>query len=589
MYSNSITLISTPVETNIGNSRDTSFEKMIKERTKGRGVDFVLNSLSEEKLLASVRCLGRGGIFLEIGKFDFMNNSNLGMAVFQNEITFRSVFADNLPYRPDMRSIIHKHIEKDLLNGIIQPLKSTVFNVDEIEKAFRYLGTGRHMGKVMLQFRATEDSRESLPIHVTKFVSFDSNSVYVVVGALGGFGLELTDWMVIRGARLLILSSRRGVANSYQTYRKKLWESYGCKVIVDCNDITTEAGCQNLLINASAYGHVGGIFNLAMVLQDGIFENQSKQKFAECMAPKAGATKYLDIHSRRLCPQLQYFVVFSSASCGRGNPGQTNYGMANSVMERIIEQRAEQGRPAKAIQWGAIGEVGFFAEMTQNKLDVEVAGTLQQRLASCLDALDALLTNDDPIVSTMVVAQKKVASAVSAVGNVLNVMGLTDIKKVPKRSTLVELGMDSLMAVEIKQILEREFDVILSTTDLRSLTFEKLIEISDSKGSKICAGDRELDVSAQINKPSNVLGLVVENIDHVDFNSETIVQLSSAADKEGSIVLIPGIEGLVVGGLRDLGRKISSRNVYALNAQKYGNIQKLQELVSSIYEVSRFT
>lgn len=49
--------------------------------------------------------------------------------------------------------------------------------------------------------------------------------------------------------------------------------------------------------------------------------------------------------------------MFSSVSCGRGNGGQTNYGMANSVMERICEQRRNDGLPAVAIQWGVIGDV----------------------------------------------------------------------------------------------------------------------------------------------------------------------------------------------------------------------------------------
>lgn len=98
---------------------------------------------------------------------------------------------------------------------------------------------------------------------------------------------------------------------------------------------------------------IGGIFNLAVALRDGIFENQNVNYFCESMAPKADATKHLDEISRKLCPELQYFVVFSSVSCGRGNAGQSNYGMANSVMERIIEQRSLMGLPAKAIQWGA--------------------------------------------------------------------------------------------------------------------------------------------------------------------------------------------------------------------------------------------
>lgn len=135
-------------EENIGNSRDCSFEQMIMRRTKGRGVNFVLNSLSDDKLLASVRCLSRGGTFLEIGKFDIMNNSSLGMSAFEREITFRAVFADNLIDMPDERKIIYELIDKDIRTGVIQPLHSTVFHVNEIEHAYRFMSTGKHVGKV---------------------------------------------------------------------------------------------------------------------------------------------------------------------------------------------------------------------------------------------------------------------------------------------------------------------------------------------------------------------------------------------------------------------------------------------------------
>jgi NADPH:quinone reductase-like Zn-dependent oxidoreductase len=69
---------------NIGNSRDTSFEQLIMLETDGRGVDLILNSLSEEKLQASLRCLATGGRFLEIGKFDLANNNPLGRIHFVN-------------------------------------------------------------------------------------------------------------------------------------------------------------------------------------------------------------------------------------------------------------------------------------------------------------------------------------------------------------------------------------------------------------------------------------------------------------------------------------------------------------------------
>jgi len=78
-------------------------------------------------------------------------------------------------------------------------------------------------------------------------------------------------------------------------------------------------------------------------------ENQSAGDFSAVAAPKVAGTMNLDKASRSLCPQLDYFVAFSSVSCGRGNAGQANYGLANSVMERICEARQAAGLPAVSI------------------------------------------------------------------------------------------------------------------------------------------------------------------------------------------------------------------------------------------------
>ncbi|XP_070073185.1 fatty acid synthase-like isoform X3 [Drosophila takahashii] len=139
-------------ESNIGNSRDTSFELMVQRETNGKGVDFVLNSLSEEKLLASVRCLGKSGRFLEIGKFDMANDNKIGLGSFLKEITFHAVLADSLLVAPD-EDIWHLKalIDSDISNGIIQPLPVKVFPAHEIEQAFRHLIGGKHIGKVVIQ------------------------------------------------------------------------------------------------------------------------------------------------------------------------------------------------------------------------------------------------------------------------------------------------------------------------------------------------------------------------------------------------------------------------------------------------------
>lgn len=89
-------------------------------------------------------------------------------------------------------------------------------------------------------------------------------------------------------------------------------------------------------------GPLGGVFHLAMVLRDCLFENQNIQNFKDAAEAKYWGTLNLDDATRDTCKDsLRWFVVFSSITAGRGNAGQTNYGWSNSTMERIIEQRRE--------------------------------------------------------------------------------------------------------------------------------------------------------------------------------------------------------------------------------------------------------
>lgn len=210
-------------ESRIGNSRDTSFYDMVMLETDGAGVDYVLNSLSEEKLLISLNCLGQDGHFIEIGKYDIMNDSKIGMGVFKNNITFHVVMVDQLLKKgvEADRKLLHDLIQKDVDRGIIIPLKSTVFKATEIEQAFRFLASAKHMGKVLLEVRENDFDRLSTAVSMVPRVYCQPDLTYVIPGGLGGFGLELADWLILRGCRNLVLSSSRGISKSYQEYRIK--------------------------------------------------------------------------------------------------------------------------------------------------------------------------------------------------------------------------------------------------------------------------------------------------------------------------------------------------------------------------------
>ncbi len=209
------------------------------------------------------------------------------------------------------------------------------------------------------------------------------------------------------------------------------------EIVISKSDITAKSGCKELLNGSLKLGPIGGIFNLAVHLADSILDNQTAETFAQCMAPKALATHYLDELSRKMCPDLHYFVVFSSVSCGIGNAGQSNYGMANSVMERIIEKRHRDDLPAKAIQWGPIGDVGIAYESLfknlSNQFDFEIAGAIPQSISNCLGKLDVLVTTSDPIVSSMVLKERtsEKESQLSVVDKIMRILNLKSMKAIP--------------------------------------------------------------------------------------------------------------------------------------------------------------
>ena len=159
--------------------------------------------------------------------------------------------------------------------------------------------------------------------------------------------MELAEWLVDRGARSLILCSRAGIRTAYQ--RKKinyLEQFFDANISISKLNIMDEKECEQLVKQINK--PLGGLFHLAAVLQDSLFENLTEEAFEQVVNIKYLGTKYLDTYTRIHCKDtLEYFVVFSSISCGRGNAGQSNYGFANSIMERLCEQRQRDGLPGK--------------------------------------------------------------------------------------------------------------------------------------------------------------------------------------------------------------------------------------------------
>ncbi|GLH12917.1 Uncharacterized protein GBIM_17572 [Gryllus bimaculatus] len=517
----------------IGSTRDASFEQLIMRRTDGRGVDLVLNSLSGELLFAGLRCLAPRGRFLEMGAVD---------------------------------------MQKDTDIGAIKPLTRHIFQQNEVEKAFRFMAGAKHIGKVLIQMRPEEQTTTVVPkllplearlrFFCNKEMSYIICALLVTTISLPTSSTRtgtskvidtsktekgaMNDKEVRRGAKNLVLTSRRGVVTGYQVRKLHFWRRDGCHVEIFTGDAATLEGAEQLLQRSASLGPVAAIFNLAVVLQDGLFENQTEEKFQESFRSKATTTKMLDKMSRVLCPRLQHFVVFSSVSCGRGNAGQTTYGMANSVMERVVRARQADGLPATAIQWGAVGDVGLLADSRDNAEQIEIGGTLPQRISSCLEVMDDFLCLPYPVLSSLVLAEKKHARQMNDPASfVASIMGFKDKKKVSSNVPLADLGLDSMMGAEIQQGLEREFGITLTPLEIRDITFSQLEKLSGNIGS-----NEELPKPTTKKEavPLNIIKQYSPVLKDEDILSFKIIKLPSLISEKSNnqlpVLLFGGIEGI---------------------------------------------
>ncbi|XP_053202438.1 fatty acid synthase-like [Panonychus citri] len=365
-------------------------------------------------------------------------------------------------------------------------------------KAFRSMASSKHSGKVLIKIKheirdeyssTTKTSKvvdkilstKSIPLSIAAPV-FYSSKAYIIVGGFGGFGLELASWLVKKGVRQLVLNSRSGPKSSYHKLSLERLESLGANVIISTQDLTNEQDCCSLFESLSPYP-IGGIFNCALVLSDALISDQNAETYEKVCSSKVKITKNLDKLTRSLAPvDCDYFMVFSSVACGRGNPGQSNYGLANSYMESICQERFKHGLHGLAIQWGYVGDVGFVVEKIGVNI-VSVRGTAAQRIHSCFSVLERALIYPSPVVSSWIRAiDRKSVALVSRdiISSISHILGIKDINSFDPNVTLGELGMDSLMAIEVQQVLEKQYSISMNSKEIRALTIIKLKELSNS-------------------------------------------------------------------------------------------------------------
>jgi len=218
------------------------------------------------------------------------------------------------------------------------------------EEQIALRGDGRHVPRVV---------RGRLePIRAHAF-TLRADASYLITGGLGGLGLELSRWLVEKGARHLVLVGRRGPGEEALRAIRALEEA-GARVEYARADAASRGDLERVLSTLEGrLPPLRGVVHAAGVLDDRTLLEQSEEHFRNAFAPKAlGAW---NLHVLTQGEELDFFVMYSSAMALFGSPGQANYTAANAFLDALSRARVRAGRPSLSIQWGPFAQVGLAA------------------------------------------------------------------------------------------------------------------------------------------------------------------------------------------------------------------------------------
>jgi myxalamid-type polyketide synthase MxaB len=365
----------------IFNSRSLEFADQIREVTDGLGVDVVLNSLPGEAITKSIESLGAYGRFLEIGKTDIYQNKAIGLYPFQNNLSYFAIDLDKMMReKPAHVRKMFLEVVEQFDRGSYKPLPVTTFAAEETSSAFRYMAQRKNTGKVVVSYARSSSASESVGM-------IRSDGAYWITGGLGALGLEMATWLSGLGARQLVLFGRSAPSPQAEEVLARLRRD-GVQTTIVMADIGDRESLQQSVAKLpSLLARPIGVFHAAGVLDDGVLAQQNRERFEKVLRAKVDGG--WNLHEITLDAALDHFVLFSSVASLLGSPGQANYAAGNAFLDGLASHRRSMGLPALSINWGPWAEVGMAARLGEEKLSARGVRPMNPRQA--IGVLEKLL------------------------------------------------------------------------------------------------------------------------------------------------------------------------------------------------------
>mgnify|MGYP003868419179 CR=1 FL=1 len=392
-------------------SRSLDFVHAIRQDTRNRGVDVVLNATSGDSLIQSVGLLAEGGRFIEIGKKDISQGGTLPLQFFNDNLTFASLDIDRLlkdepqRMRRDCLTVLEL-LASGQLNQVQMPFK--VFDATHIKDAFALMKSGEHIGKIVVRFEDGTTVQATKQPHIPP--KFSRTGSYLVTGGTKNFGLEVAKWIAAHGAGELILASRSGADTPESKQAVQLLKEQGVRVTVCACDVADEDALRDVLLPfvrhenddsdtiVSSVPHfpLKGVFHAAVVLEDSFLQDLDATSLQRVLTAKVMGVVLLHRLTEQLKIKLDMFVCFSSVSALVANPGQSSYVVANCFLDGLMQRRQRNGLCGVSVNFGSIGGTGILARKEQVRQTFERVGVKPMSISTACDGMGIAIASGLP-------------------------------------------------------------------------------------------------------------------------------------------------------------------------------------------------
>lgn len=313
------------------------------------------------------------------------------------------------------------------------------FAADDVAKAFHYMQTGNHIGKILVQMPQAVES--SLCRDTPKGTPFSMTSSYLLIGGLGGLGKAISNWMVENGAREIVYLSRSGgKSEDDQKFLREL-AAQSCKAICICGDAAALSDVQRAV--SACRQPLAGVLQLSADLrvssnkngdyhslpwaltlgaqQDCTFQNLKYDDWIKGLRPKVRGTWNIH-HAIQTQEHLEFFVVFGSISGVCGNSGQSNYAAANSFLESFSHYRRQLGQPCSILHLGPVEDAGMISGNDKALQRMRSSGVRLLSEAEVMEGLERAILMSRPS-GTLRMTEGPTVSSASAGGVIVGGFG----------------------------------------------------------------------------------------------------------------------------------------------------------------------